>query len=147
MLASAPRTMRAAAAVQRSSSSGGSGACAIFVPGFLEDGRGSAGEVLERRLAAERGELLARDAVAELGLVAEREERLVAAGSGAGAGDRQHLVEREVGTLAPPRGPGEGAVVADVAAERRERDEDLGRVRDEGAVPVLPKPARLRAEL
>ena len=33
-------------------------------------------EVLERRLAAERGELLARRAVAQLRLVAEREERL-----------------------------------------------------------------------
>ena len=43
--------------------------------------RAAAREVLERRREAERGELLARGAVAELRLVAEREQRLAAAGA------------------------------------------------------------------
>ena len=38
-------------------------------------------------------ELLARRAVAQLRLVAEREQRLAAAGGGAGPGDREHLVD------------------------------------------------------
>ena len=58
---------------------------------LLEHEPRAALEVLERRLAAERAQLLARDLVAQLRLVAEREERLVAAGRSAGARDRQHL--------------------------------------------------------
>ncbi len=74
---------------------------------------------------AERGELLARRAVAQLGLVAEREEGLAAAGLLARAREREHLVDRQVGPLAAARRPRERAVVADVAAELRQRDEDL----------------------
>ncbi len=99
--------------------------------------------------AAERGELLARHAVAQLGLVAEREQRLVAAGRGAGAGDGEHLVGRHERALAAARRLGEGAVVADVAAEGRERDEDLRRVRHAapagGVAPgAAPPPAGRR---
>ncbi len=71
--------------------------------GLLEDELGAAREVLERRLAAERTQLLARDLVAQLGLVPEREERLAAARRGAGARDREHLVlghERALAALA-----------------------------------------------
>ena len=100
-------------------------------PGLLEDEPRAAREVLERRLAAELAELVARDLVSELRLVPEREERLAAAGGGAGARDVQHLFFGHVRALAPPRRPREGAVAADVAAERRQRDEDLGRVGDE----------------
>ena len=60
--------------------------------GLLEHEPRAAREVLERRLAAERAQLLARDLVAELGLVAEREERLAAARRRARARDREHLV-------------------------------------------------------
>src|SRR5207248_3801108 len=49
--------------------------------------------------------------------------------------------------LAAPRRAGEGAVVADVPAERGERDEHLRRVGHEHAVPRLPQPPRLGAEL
>ena len=48
-------------------------------PGLGEDELGHARQVLDRRLASELGELLAGDPVAPLGLVAEREQRLVAA--------------------------------------------------------------------
>ena len=110
--------------------------------GLVEDAPRAAGEVLERRRAAERGELLARDAVARLGPVAEREERLGAARLGARARDREHLVLGEVRALAAPRRPRERAVAADVAAERRQRDEHLRRVRDERArgAAAAPRP-------
>ena len=96
-----------------------------------EDETGHPLQVLDRRRAPERCELLARRPVAELGLVPEREERLVAAGLGALARDGEHLVGAHVGALAAARGLRERAVVADVAAELRQRDEDLRRVGDE----------------
>ena len=99
--------------------------------GLSEDEVRAAREVLERRLAAESAELPARDLVAELGLVAEREQRLAAAGGRAGARDLEHLLLGQVGPLSAPRRPGEGAVAADVAAERRQRQEHLRRVGDE----------------
>src|SRR5262249_24082755 len=114
---------------------------------LLEDEAGYAGEIFERRLAAEGGELIARGAVPELGLVAEGEERLGAARGGARARDREHLVLGQVGALAAARRPGEGAVVADVAAELRQRDEDLRRVGDDGAGAGRAHAARLGAEL
>jgi hypothetical protein len=99
--------------------------------GFLEDEAGAALEVPERRLAAERPELLAGDLVAKLGLVAEREQRLAAAGGGTGARDLEHLVLGHVRALAALRRASEGAVPADVAAQRRQRDEHLRRVGDD----------------
>src|SRR5437867_5016528 len=100
-------------------------------PRLCEDELAHAGEVVDRRLASELRELLACGAIAKLRLVAEREESLVAARLGAGSRDGQNLVATHVGVLAPPRGPREGAVVADVPAEHRQRDEDLGRVGDD----------------
>ena len=56
----------------------------------------------------------------------------------------EHLVLGQEGALAPARRPREGAVAADVAAERRQRDEDLGRVGDEPA--AAPPLARRREQ-
>jgi hypothetical protein len=99
--------------------------------GFGEHELAHAGEVLNGRLTAELGELLARGAVAALRLVPEREERLVAAGLGTRARDLEHLVAAHVRTFAVAGRLREGAVVADVPAELRQRDEDLGRVGDQ----------------
>ena len=123
----------------------------VITPGFRcgsrpvssSTSRAHAAEVLERRLAAERAQLVARDLVAELRLVAEREERLGAAGRRARARDREHLVGGQVRALAAARRPGERAVAADVAAERRQRDEDLRRVGDE---PAAAAPLARRRE-
>ena len=104
--------------------------------GLLQDEPGAALEVLDRRLAAELRELVPRRAVAELRLVAEGEERLAAAGGRARPGDLEHLFLGHVRPLAAPRRPREGAVVADVPAELRQRDEDLRRVGDACAVPA-----------
>ena len=106
-------------------------------PGLREHGAGAVGEVLERRGVAQGAELAPGDVVAQLRLVAEREEGFAAARCGAGPGDLEHLVEREVRALASPRRTGERAVAANVAAERRQRDEHLRRVRDE-ATRTLP---------
>ena len=88
-------------------------------------------EIFDRRLAAELGELLARGAVAALRLVPEGEERLVAAGLRPRARHLEHLVRPHVRALSAARGLREGAVVADVAAELRQRDEDLWGVGDQ----------------
>ena len=109
--------------------------------------RGRGREILERRRVAERRELLARRLVAQLGLVAEREQRLAAAGALAGARHLDHLVDRQVGALPAPRRPRERAVVADVAAELRQRDEDLRAVGDEAAAPLGSHGARLGHQL
>ena len=107
--------------------------------GLLEHGMRAVREVLDRRAEAQGGELVAGNPVAMLGLVAEREERLGAAGGGAGARDLEHLLHRQVGPLAPARRPRERAVAADVAAQRRQRNEDLRRVGDERATPEPPR--------
>ena len=104
-------------------------------PGLLEHPARAPGEVLERRRAPERRELVARRPVPRLGPVAEREERLGAAGRPARARDLEHLVLGEVRALAASGRPRERAVAADVAAEHRQRNEDLRRIGDERPVP------------
>src|SRR5262245_30558352 len=112
--------------------------------GLLEHERAHPRQVLDRRLAAERFQLLPGDAIAPFRLVAEREEGLRAACSGARAGDLQHLLRGQVRALPAARGPGERAVVADVPAQLRERDEDLRRVGDD---PALAQASGLGEEL
>ena len=87
---------------------------------------------------AEGGELLARRRVAQLGLVAEGEEGFVAARRQTRAGDRQHLLAREKGGPPPLRRLRECAVVTNVAAEPRERDEYLARIGDDASVAAVP---------
>ncbi len=106
-------------------------------PGLVEHEPRAALEVLERRRAAARRELLARHLVTQLRLVAEREQRLGAAGRRPCSCDREHLALGQERALAAPRRPGERAVPADVAAERRQRDEDLRRVGDASRVGSL----------
>ena len=98
-------------------------------PGLGEHPPGRLHKVRDRRCMAELGELTARDPIAPLGLITEGEERLLATRGRARSRDRQDLLDRQVGTLARARWSCEGAVVADIAAERGERDEDLARVR------------------
>ena len=96
----------------------------------------------------ERRELLARGPVAPLRLVAEREQRLLAARLGARARDRR-APRPAVRYARSPRfgGRRERAVVADVAAELRQRDEDLRRVRDEAALALGPEGLRGREQI
>ena len=111
-------------------------------PRLVEHAAGAVREVLDRRREAELRELLASDPVAQLGLVAEGEQRLRAARRGSRPGDLEHLVDRQEGSLAAARRPRERAVAADIAAQRRQRNEDLGRVRDEAPAcgATAPRP-------
>ena len=94
-------------------------------PRLLRHDARDLGQVGDGRLVAERGQLFARHLVAQLGLVAEGEERLRTACGSAGAGDFQHLVDAHVGALAAPGRLREGAVVANVAAELGQGNEDV----------------------
>ena len=114
---------------------------------LLEHEAAHAHEVLDRRRAAELGELFPRSAIAPFRLVAEGEQCLATAGRGAGARDAQHLVGGHVGALAPAGWGGERAVVANVAAELRQRDEDLRRVRDELTLALVAEAPRPLHEL
>ncbi len=113
-------------------------------PGLLEHEPGAAGQVLDRRVAAEGRQLVPRRLVSQLRLVAEREQSLAAARRGSGASHLQHFLLGHVRPLAAPRRPREGAVVADIPAELRQRDEDLRRIGDDRGAT---KCARLGAEL
>jgi hypothetical protein len=101
---------------------------------LIENQPGDFCEVVDRGAVAERLQFLARHRVSELRLVAEGEQRFLAAGHGPRARDAEHLVAREIGALAPPRRMREGAVVADVAAKPGQRDEHLPGVRHQRAV-------------
>ena len=86
---------------------------------------------------AEPRQRLARRPIAQFRFVAEGEEGLLAAGAGAGAGDRQHLPGIQIHRLAAPRRVREGAVMAHVAAQLRQRDEHLPRIGDERPMPLV----------
>ena len=99
-------------------------------------------EIVDRGLMPERVERLPGGAVAQLRLVAEREQRLRAAGGRAGASDRKHVVRGKVGGLARAWPLGEGAIVADVATKMRERNEHLARIRKMAPMPLVAQTTR-----
>ena len=84
--------------------------------GFAQHQPGHLGEIGQRRLVAEASQRVPRRGIAQFGLVAQREESLMTAGGGAGAGDRQHLFGIEINRLARPRRVRKGAIMAHVAA-------------------------------
>ena len=69
-------------------------------PGLAQHQPRHLGEVGEGGLVAEPRQRFARRAVTQLGLVAQGEQCLVAAGARAGAGDLQHLLGAQIGGLA-----------------------------------------------
>ena len=95
-----------------------------------------------RGFVPERFERVARGAVAQLRLVAEREKRLGATSGRPGARDRKDFVRGEIGALARARPLGERAIVADVPAKMGERNEHLARIGDMAAVPLIAQTAR-----
>ena len=96
--------------------------------GVLQHGARSLREVGQGGVMAEANELVGGAAVAALRLVAEREQRLLAARGRPGPRDGEHFVEGQIGALVLARGMSEHAVMADVAAKPCERDENLARV-------------------
>ena len=106
-------------------------------PGLLDDPDGGRPHVLERRGVAARRQPLARVRVAVLGAVAQGEQRLLALLPPARLGDGHDLLGREERGVELGRRLGERAVVTVVAAQHRERDEDLARVRDRAPVTAV----------
>ena len=108
-------------------------------PGLGRDQPGGMADVVERRGEAVLVEPRARFGPAVLGPVAEGQQRLFAAAVPPCAGDEQDLLVRHVErrALEPqlPGGVDEDAVVAAIAAQRRERHEHLARVRDRARPP------------
>src|SRR5689334_17583188 len=90
----------------------------------------------------ELAKLLARRAIAQLRLVAQSEQRLLAACRLSLAGNVEHFVNRQVRLSAAARRARKGAVVADVSAELCKRDEDLARISDELAMSFVPAASR-----
>ncbi len=107
--------------------------------GLLDHPDGDGPEVVQRTAVSARLQPLPGNRVALLRLLAEREERLLAAGLPPGLGDGDHLVRRQEGRLRLGRGLRERAVVADVAAQLRQRDEHLAGVRHGVAVALVAK--------
>ncbi len=105
--------------------------------GLLQDELADVGEVVDRRGETIVGQPGLRQRVAQLGSLAQGEERLVTPRLLAGAGDAQHFVGREVGGGQPGRGLGERAIATAVPAQHRERNEHLGRVRHPAAVRLV----------
>ncbi len=110
--------------------------------GLVQNELGHGHQVVDRAGVAVLVQPLRGDRPTELGSFAQREERLVASGLGAGTGDVQHPIGREVGRVQSGRWPGERAVAAAVLAELGERDEHLGGVSDAGAPrPITDVPS------
>jgi len=61
----------------------------------------------------------------------------MATGDHTGAGDAEHFIGAQVGALPLRRRLGEGAVVADIAAEARERNKNFWRVADAGRMRAV----------
>src|SRR5262245_23389021 len=94
-------------------------------------------EVGDGRVLPQFRELTLSGAIAQLGLVAQGEQRLVAAGRLAGARDCHNFLWRQIATLTAHRRMRERAVVAGVAAQLGQRNEHLARIRDDAAVAPI----------
>ena len=104
-------------------------------------------EIVDGGRVAVLGQPGLRRGVAQLGPLAQREQRLVAAGAGSGRRDRDDLFRREIRGLYVRRRLGERAVAAFVAAQHGERDEDLGRIGDAIAETRVTNRTRLSHEV
>ena len=110
--------------------------------GLLDDPDRRRPDVVERGVIPPLGQPLPRHRVPFLRPVPQGEQRLLAAERPAGLGDGHDLLEREERSLELRGRLGEGAVVAVIPAEHRERDEHLAGVRDGGPVGELPESRR-----
>ena len=112
--------------------------------GLLEDADRHGPHIVERRRVAARVQPLASLRPPVLRPVPQREQRLLAPGLGAAAAQLHHLVRLEVHALAGgaqlARHRDERAVVATIAAQAGQRDEDLARVGDHAGAALVDEP-------
>ena len=114
---------------------------------LLQHQRAHLSQIGDRRLVPQSRQRLLGGAIAQLRLVAEREQRLRASRRLAGTRDRQHFLARQIRGMAGPRPLGERAVMAHVPAQLRQRNEDLARVGQIAPVRGIPRLARLGDQL
>ena len=88
-------------------------------------------------MVAALGKPLGGDRITVLRFVAQGEQRLLTPGQSPGLRDGHDVLGREEGLVQAGGRLGERAVVAMVAAQHGERDEDLARVGDRAAVPEI----------
>ncbi len=110
-------------------------------PGLLQHRDRAGPHVRERAVVAGLVEPLPGLRPALLRAVAEGEQRLLAAQGRALPGDVEHLVDGEERRRQPAGHGRERAVVAAVAAQPGQRDEDLAGVRDHARPPRVEQPA------
>ena len=115
-------------------------------PGFLEHGLGGVAQVVEGRRVAVLGQPLPRRPIAQFGLFAQGEERFLAAHPRPVPRHVEHRFQAHVRDVQLGGRLREGAVVADVAAQMRERNEDLARIGDEIAEAAVAQFGRNRAQ-
>ena len=125
--------------------SGNSGIDVRQQPGLADHELAHGDEIFDGAGVAEPAERGTRRLVAQLGLVAEREQSLAASGLASRPRDRQHLVGAQVGGARLPRADRERAISAHVATQPGERNEHLAGVRDDVAV-TLPAERACRFE-
>ncbi len=104
-------------------------------PGLLQHRDRARPEIVQCGVIATVIEPLPGRLPPELGLVSESEQGLCAAGRGAGSSDLDHLVTIEERRRHPVRHRGEGAVVAPVATQPSQWNEDLARIGDLAGPP------------
>src|SRR5262245_795053 len=102
--------------------------------GLLVDRARGLREIRQRRAMSEASELIGRGSVAQLRLVAEREQCLLAACGMTRLRDGKHFIEGQIRPLALARRLSKRAVMANVAAKLRQRNKNLAGIRDDGAV-------------
>src|SRR5262249_10009075 len=107
--------------------------------GLLVDRARGLRQVRQGRAMSAPGELIGGGSVAQLRLVAEREQCLLAARGMSRPRDGQHFVEGEVRALVLARRMSKRAVMANVAEKLRQRKKTLAGIRDEGPVRAIAR--------
>src|SRR5262249_27033536 len=103
-------------------------------PGLLVDRARGLREIRQCRAMSEASKLIGGGSVAQLRLVAEGEQCLLAACGLPRPRDGKHFVEGEIRPLALVRRLSKRAVMANVAAKLRQRNKNFAWIRDDGAV-------------
>ena len=106
-------------------------------PGFTQHQITHGHQVFDGAGMAHFRQGVARLAPAQFGLIAQRKQRFRATCLGAGTRNRQHFVWRQIRRTSRTGFFGEGAVMADIAAELGQRNEDLARIGQHAPMPCI----------
>ena len=104
---------------------------------LLQHGTCGGFKIGERGDVSHLPQFISRMAITQFRFVAQREQRLLASRRAAGARDRHDFVDGKISTLPFARRMRKGAIVADIPAQLRQRNEDLTRIGNLRAVPFV----------